>query len=317
MGFLDVKKYEPKTLHVFPNHFFLFIHFLLLLLPVFITIYFIKYKPIDINTGLDILLLIVIILSILFFQSILSKLIQSIRSYFLQKELKNEPLNLYVPKNTETNNYLAFNPKQLELRESHPDNKSTFLSMNENLFLLLNSVPYKKSKIIEPYYTMIICHKIFNNDMILWRYFITIFFLISIITSIYSFTIVLLIDTCILDIWIQVASFFISLSFLFAYMLYFFIKNISIPECSPKQIMHTIKQDTLANTIHDEEDLDIIFTIYNNKKFFSQKNALEDIKNINDNISEKLKNIFQISAPIFYLANITIGLLYLTKINQG
>jgi len=310
MPFINVVQYRPSSP---PYQFLVFFQATLIFLPTVILIYFSKSKSVDLENGYNVFLILFMLLVLCFFSTLLGELIQNLRFWLLNKQLKSKPIKLFRPEKMDTSNYFPYPPSTLILRERgtiyYPQKKGTFL--------ILNSLPYEDEKIIEPYYRMILCKKLLNDEKILWHYFIIIFFLISLITATYSFTVAVILESLILKelLWLKILLLFTFLSVFFAYMLYKFIQNIPIKECSTSDIMHSIT-DVMSDAILDfqnKKDLDREFSIYENGEFFSQKEALDSIENIDDNIVDKLKNIFQITAPIFYLANITIGISYLIQ----
>lgn len=322
MAFLDVKEYHLPSSH-YRSHFFLYA--LLAFMPAVSIIYFTKTTNLDPNNGLHIILVAISILIVAFSGSLIKGAINTLRVWLRERALSltPTPIKVWIPANTTQSNYLALHPSKLILRDStlHPsklilrDPNGNYPVDNQN-FLILNTVSYDNTnaEIIKPYYDMILCKELFCDERILWSYFIIAFFFISLVVSIYSFSIVLLLKAYIVSFWLQILLFFVLLSLLFGYMLYLFVHNISIEECSKDKIFQSIK-DTFSDpayTINSTEDLDREFSIYKNGDFFSQKDALNSIETIKEDLTEKIKNIFQMTAPIFYLANITLGIAYLT-----
>ena len=317
MAFLKVSQYQPPST---PYPFWIIIQLILIFLPAVTLVYLSNSKLLNLEYGYDIILIIFLLMAPLFFSLPIDWIIKNVKYWLLDRQLKLNPIKLFIPSNTTTNNYLPYHPSTLILKEGEGE-MATYPTQDKNTFLLLNSLPYDNTDIIEPYYRMIVCKKLLNNESILWGYFIIIFFLISLVTSIYSFTIAITIERCIPQelLWVQILSFFTFLSVFFGFMLYKFIQNIPMEKCSTSDIISNIRKDMrhIILNFKDKKDLDREFSIYENGKFFSQKEALESINEIDKNILDKLKNIFQITAPIFYLSNITIGMLYLTKFTEG
>jgi len=240
---------------------------------------------------------------------ILQQLISSLKQAIFRLLVHKQNIHFYKPSNHQENYFTIYDPRELiylkEGKEFKLEN-----SLNKN-FILLNGISYKNTDILDPYCDIIACKEAFYDENAIWLYFLILLISLNFIHSIYILFLLFLLNSFQLGLIFNIAIFLLFLTTSFLYMLFLFIKNIHFTLCNKSTILKSLKKDN--SYLENSEDIDIDFFILKNRAYFSQKKALDDIDNIEKNILDKLKNIFQMAIPIFYLVHITIAIAYLTK----
>lgn len=245
-----------------------------------------------------------------------NKVSEILKNLITSKTLESKNIYIYAP----SKGYFQFNgiePSRHIFCLSDTENISP--KIGEKHYIILNSKKLKSNSIsttLKPYADAIACNYLLDNQSI-WRYFLTFFFTTNIIYGIFVFIMLMLTKPILSALGnkeIQILFFGLYITLLtifFAKVIWKLIYNIHLKRCKKSRRREIISNMEIPSIDTEEQYFSqslILLKQYKKTTIIDTKDLLKKVNKTNKKLTEKITNIIQIAAPLFYLAYITISI---------